>query len=110
MTRGEVKFGERLTARGHLLRSLATSGPGIFWVMFFLLAPLVWIGVISFLTRGETGGYERPFTFENYTRFAGWGFFGYDVLYPQIILRSLVLGAGTALLSMVAALPLAFFI
>lgn len=108
--RGEVKFGEQLTMRGHVFRSSLTSGPGIFWVTVFLLVPLVWIGVISFLTRGEVGGYGPPFTFENYTRFAGFGFFGYDLLYPQIILRSLVLGAGTALLCMLAALPLAFFI
>ena len=110
MTKGEVRFGEQLTRKGQILRSLVTSGPGIFWVTFFLLAPLLWIGVISFLTRTEVGGYERPWTFENYTRFAGWGFFGYDLLYPQIILRSLVLGAGTALLCMLTALPLAFFI
>ena len=108
--RGEVRFGEQLTLRGHMFRSSLTSGPGIFWVTLFLLLPLLWIGVISFLTRGEVGGYERPFTFENYTRFAGFGFFGYDLLYPQIIVRSLVLGAGTALLCMLAALPLAFFI
>ena len=108
--KGEVKFGEQLTARGHLLRSTMTSGPGIFWVTFFLLLPLLWIGVVSFLTRGEVGGYERPFTFENYSRFVGFGFFGYDLLYPQIILRSLVLGAGTAIFCMLAALPLAFFI
>lgn len=110
MTRGEVRFGEQLTRRREMVRSLLTSGPGILWVTVFLLVPLVWIGVISFLTRTEVGGYERPWTLENYTRFAGWGFFGYDLLYPQIILRSLVLGAGTAVLCTVAALPLAFFI
>jgi spermidine/putrescine transport system permease protein len=108
--KGEVRFGEQLTATGHLSRSALTSGPGIFWVTVFLLVPLVWIGVVSFLTRGEVGGYGRPFTFENYTRFAGFGFFGFDLLYPQIILRSLVLGAGTAVFCMLAALPLAFFI
>jgi len=108
--KGEVRFGEQLTTRGHVLRSTLTSGPGIFWVTFFLLVPMVWIGVVSFLTRGEVGGYELPFTFENYSRFAGFGFFGFDLLYPQIILRSLVLGAGTAILCMLAALPLAFFI
>ena len=106
----EVRFGVQLTRRGQTFRSLLTSGPGIFWVTFFLLVPLLWIGVVSFLTRTEVGGYGRPWTFGNYTRFAGWGFFGYDVLYPQIILRSLVLGAGTAALCTVAALPLAFFI
>jgi spermidine/putrescine transport system permease protein len=108
--KGEVRFGEQLTRGGQMIRSAFTSGPGIFWVTFFLLVPLLWIGVISFLTRTEVGGYERPWTFGNYTRFAGWGFFGYDLLYPQIILRSLVLGAGTSLLCMITALPLAFFI
>ena len=36
--KGEVKFGEQLTLRGHVLRSAMTSGPGIFWVTLFLLA------------------------------------------------------------------------
>lgn len=96
---------------GQLLRSAMTSGPGIVWVTVFLLAPLVYVGVISFMTRSELGGIEWKFTFENYTRFAGWGFFGFDwQLYPTIVVRSLVLGAGTAVLCMVCALPLAFFI
>src|SRR5204863_1386626 len=47
---------------------------------------------------------------ENYTRFAGFGIFGFDPLYPQILVRSLVLGAGTAILCVAAGLPLAFFI
>ena len=51
----EVHFGEHLTARGHCRRSLMTSGPGILWVMIFLLVPLVAIAVISFMTRGEVG-------------------------------------------------------
>ena len=107
----EVHFGEHLTARGHCRRSLMTSGPGILWVMIFLLVPLVAIAVISFMTRGEAGGHERPFTFENYTRLMGFGFFGFDFgLYPTIILRSVSLGAGTTALCVLAALPLAFFI
>jgi spermidine/putrescine transport system permease protein len=108
--KGEVQFGEQLTRGGQVWRSATTSGLGIFWVTFFLLLPLVWIGVISFLTRTEVGGFERPWTFENYTRFIGFGFFGFDMLYPQIILRSLLLGVGTAVLCMVTAMPLAFFI
>ena len=108
--KGEVKFGEQLTTRDHVVRSTLTSGPGIFWVTFFLLLPLVWIGVISFLTRTEVGGFERPFSFDNYKRFIGFGFFGFDMLYPQIILRSIGLGIGTAVLCMITAMPLAFFI
>jgi len=107
---GEVKFGERLTQLGQIGRSMLTSGPGIAWVTMFLLAPLVAIFVISFLTRGDYGELERTFTWENYVRFAGFSEFGYDPLYPQIILRSVILGLGTAALCLLAAFPLAFFI
>jgi spermidine/putrescine transport system permease protein len=109
-SKGEVKFGESLTMRGQLVRSALTSGPGIWWVAVFLLLPLIFIFVLSFMTRGEYGGQELPFTGENYKRFLGFGFFGFDMLYPQIIVRSLLLGAGTTLLCMLAGTPLAFFI
>jgi spermidine/putrescine transport system permease protein len=106
----EVHFGEHLTERGQWGRSLMTSGPAILWVVGFLLLPLVAIGAISFLSRGTYGGFELPFTIENYRRFAGFGFFGFDLMYPLIVLRSLVMAAGTTGLCVVAGLPLAFFI
>jgi len=109
-SKDEVKFGESLTMRRQLVRSALTSGPGIGWVMIFLLLPLFFILVLSFMTRGEYGGQELPLTGENYKRFLGFGFFGFDMLYPQIIVRSLLLGAGTTLLCMLAGTPLAFFI
>jgi spermidine/putrescine transport system permease protein len=109
-SKDEVKFGESLTMRRQLVRSALTSGPGIGWVMVFLLLPLFFILVLSFMTRGEYGGQELPLTGENYKRFLGFGFFGFDMLYPQIIVRSLLLGAGTTLLCMLAGTPLAFFI
>lgn len=64
----------------------------------------------SFLSRGEAGELSLPFTFENYQRLIGFGVFGFESLYPLIIGRSLWLGALTALLCLLAALPLAFFI
>ena len=109
-SKGEVKFGESLTMRGQLVRSAFTSGPGIWWVTVFLLLPLIFILVLSFMTRGEYGGEGLPFTGDNYKRFLGFGFFGFDMLYPQIIVRSLLLGVGTTLLCMLAGTPLAFFI
>jgi spermidine/putrescine transport system permease protein len=109
-SRGEVKFGENLTRRGQIIRSVFTSGPGILWVMVFLVLPLLFVGVISFMSRGQYGEIQRPFTTDNYKRFFGFGFFGFDLLYPQIMLRSLVLGVATTLLCTVAGTPLAFFI
>jgi spermidine/putrescine transport system permease protein len=106
----EVRFGERLSRSVEWLRSLASSGPGILWVSLFLLLPLVGIGVISFLSRGAYGEIQLPFTFSNYRRLAGFGLLGFDPQYPQIILRSLLLGAGTTVVCLLAAMPLAFFI
>jgi len=108
--RGEIAFGEQLTYGGHIVHSMFTSGPGILWVTVFLLVPLLAVGVISFLSRGQYGVIELPWTLDNYTRFIGFGAFGYNPLYPTIILRSVMLGAGTTLLCVVAAFPLAFFI
>jgi len=62
------------------------------------------------MTRGDYGEMERPFTLESYKRLLGFGLLGYDALYPMILLRSIVLGAFTALACLVSGLPLAFFI
>lgn len=108
--KGEVRFGEHLTEGMQVVRSAMTSGPGIAWVSLFLLLPLIGIGFISFMTRGANGEIQWPLTLANYHRLAGFGLLGFDPQYPQIILRSLVLGAGTTLACLAAAFPLAFFI
>lgn len=105
-----VRFGEQLSPLGGLVRSAFTSGPAIAWVSVFLLVPLAGIAVMSFLTRGPYGELTLPFTLGSYGRLAGFGMLGFDPQYPFIILRSLVLAAGTTAASVVAAFPLAFFI
>lgn len=106
----EVQYGEQLTRGGQILRSALTSGPGIAWVTVFLLVPLAGIAVISVLSRGTYGDVTLPFSLESYRRLAGFGAFGFDPQYPVIILRSLLLAAGTTLVCLAAAFPLAFFI
>lgn len=108
--RAEVRFGQRLSRRGHSWRSALTSGPALGWLGLFLVLPLVLLTGISFLSRGEYGGVELPVTLESYQRLAGFGELGFDSLYPGILLRSLLLGAATAIACLVTALPLAFFI
>ncbi len=106
----KVRFGEHLTAGREVLLSALTSGPGIFWVSLFLLLPLLGIGLISFLSRGVNGEIQLPLTFGSYVRLAGFGLLGFDAQYPLIIARSLLLGAGTTVVCLLAAFPLAFFI
>jgi spermidine/putrescine transport system permease protein len=85
-------------------------GPGFIWLTIFLILPLMAIGAISFFSRGDYGQIQWPLTFENYKRLAGYGPFGFDSLYPAILGRSILLGAGTAILCLAMGLPLAFFI
>jgi spermidine/putrescine transport system permease protein len=106
----EIRFGEHLTPLGSIVRSGITSGPAIGWVTLFLLVPLVGILLFSVLTRGPYGEVGLPLTLLNYFRLAGFGLFGFDPQYPVIILRSLLLAAGTTLVCLLAAFPIAFFI
>jgi spermidine/putrescine transport system permease protein len=89
---------------------LATIIPAAAWESLFLLLPLLAIVVISFLTRGDYGGIQWPFTLDNYRQLAGHGLFGFEPVYPMILLRSVLLASATAVLCAAAALPLAFFI
>ncbi len=107
---GKVEFGEHLTRSGELRRSALTSGPGLAWVTLFMLVPLGFILACSFATRGVYGDVQWQFTLENYRRFLGFGPFGFDPLYPKIVLRSLALAAATTMLCVGAGLPLSFFI
>jgi spermidine/putrescine transport system permease protein len=91
-------------------RVALASGPGVLWLLLFLVVPLGLLGCLSFLSRGDYGEIVRPFTLENYRRLAGFGWLGFDPLFPVILLRSIALGAGTAILCVVAGMPLAFFI
>jgi spermidine/putrescine transport system permease protein len=102
--------GERFSTAGHLWRSLITSGPGVGWLVVLLLFPLLAVAVISFMARGDYGETQLPFTLDNYKRLAGFGLLGFDALYPVILVRSLILGLGTALACVLTGLPLAFFI
>lgn len=86
------------------------ASPALLWLGVFFLVPLGFILGVSFLTNGSFGELERPLTLESYQRFLGFGSFGWEPLYPLIIARSLVLAAGTMLLCLLGALPLAFFI
>jgi len=106
----QVHYGAQLTRGGNWVRSTISSGPAVLWLSVFLLIPLLAIGGISFFSRGDYGEIELPLTLENYKRLLGFGLLGFDPLYPAILLRSLALGAGTTVLCVTTALPLAFFI
>ena len=102
---------QRADRRQHrIAAAICTCGPGALWVGLFLIVPFIAIFVISFLTRGEYGEIQLPWTLANYSRFIGFGAFGYDAVYALIFARSLLLALVTSALCIVLGVPLAFFI
>lgn len=108
--RTTVQFGETLTPWQRRWRLVTGAGPGVLWLLVFFGLPLLFIVGTSFLTRGEFGTVERPWTLENYRRLAGFGLLGFDPVYPVILWRSVWMALATVGLTLLAALPLAFFI
>ncbi|HEU5020337.1 MAG TPA: ABC transporter permease, partial [Bryobacteraceae bacterium] len=77
--------------------------PARVWVALFFAAPLAIICAYSFLTRGDYGGVEQPWTIESYTRLA-------DPLYLAILWRSLWIAGLATALCVALGFPLALFI
>ena len=77
--------------------------PARVWMGIFFAAPLAIICGYAFLTRGDYGGVERPWTSENFARLI-------DPLYLAVVWRSVwIAGAATALCVLLG-FPLALFI
>lgn len=106
----QSRSARKLALRGQRIWALAGYLPAVVWLVIFFAVPLGIIAISGFLTSGDYGGIERPWTFENYRRLIGFGILGFDPVFPQILARSGVLGFGTATLCLLAGLPLAFFI
>jgi spermidine/putrescine transport system permease protein len=77
--------------------------PARFWMALFFAVPLGIVCAYSFLTRGEYGGVESPWTLENFTRLA-------DPLYLAILWRSVWIAAVATGLCVALGFPLALFI
>jgi spermidine/putrescine transport system permease protein len=77
--------------------------PARVWMAVFFAAPLGIVCAYSFLTRGDYGGVEQPWTLESFTRLA-------DPLYLAILWRSLVIATLSTALCAVFGFPLALYI
>lgn len=77
--------------------------PARVWITLFFAAPLAIVCAYSFLTRGDYGGVEYPWTIESYARLA-------DPLYLAILWRSLWIAGLSTALCVAMGFPLALFI
>lgn len=105
MSDGKVTLaagGRRPGIRGKM-PVFATAGPVSFWMLLFVLLPLVYVFVISFMTRTQYGGIEYSFTFDNYKEIL-------NPLYLKVIWKSLKLAFLTTVICLVVGYPLAYWI
>ncbi len=77
--------------------------PARLWTGLFFAIPLCIVLAYSFLTRGDYGGVELPWTTESYLRLA-------DPVYLGILWRSVWVAAVSSLLCTLLGFPLALFI
>ena len=77
--------------------------PARVWMALFFACPLAIVCAYSFLTRGDYGGVEQPWTIESFTRLA-------DPLYLAILWRSIWIAALSTALCALLGFPLALFI
>lgn len=77
--------------------------PGQLCLLLLFFAPLAMIVGYSLFTRGAYGGVSLPLTFEAYARLG-------DVLYLQILWRSIWIAAVSTALCLLLGLPMAFYL
>lgn len=87
-----------------------TVGPGVLWIIVLLILPSITLLGYSFLTRFRFNRIGLPLTLENYATFLGFTQLGFDLIYIEILGRTLALSAGVTVLALLIGYPLAFFI
>jgi len=93
----------RLIRDSKIAQGLTLIAPANAYLFVFMVVPLILVGVLSFLSRGDYGQVEFRFNLTNYTRLL-------DPLYARILGYSLVVGVATTVMSLVIGYPLAYYI
>lgn len=94
--------GRKQGIRGKL-PAMATAGPVSIWMIIFVMLPLIYVLVISFMSRNVYGGIEYTFTLDNYKEML-------QPLYIKVIWKSLNLAFLTTVMCLLIGYPLAYWI
>jgi len=92
---------------------LVTLSPASLFLLIFFVIPLLIMLTYSFLEPGLYGGVEWNFYHWNYGRMLGWadGYYEeFDIVYLDILLRSIGLALTTVLCTFIICYPVAFWI
>jgi putative spermidine/putrescine transport system permease protein len=103
---GEQRGAQR--ERGRSWVTLAWAAPGFLWLAFYLIAPLVFIVLMSFWTPDAAKGFIRTWTTANYSALLHP--FSLDNAYWKDMLRSVEISAIAVAACLVFGFPVAYFL
>ncbi|MDE8345852.1 MAG: ABC transporter permease [Acidocella sp.] len=92
------------------LRLWIAAGPGLFWIILFLLIPSAMLLAIAFLTNSDFGSPVLPLSLGSFSEVAGYGILGWSGANFVTLARSLVQTGAATSMTILLAYPLVFFI
>jgi spermidine/putrescine transport system permease protein len=105
-----MKTAVQTEARARSIRLWITSGPGLFWIILFLLIPSIVLLGIGFFTANDYGSPVLPLTTTPFQQVAGFSLLGWDDGNIIILLRSLEQAVIATVVSALLSYPIVFFI
>jgi len=97
-------------SRARAFRLWVTAGPGLFWIVLFLLIPSLVLLGIGFLSSNDYGSPVMPLTTQPFQQVAGFSLLGWDDGNIIIFLRSLEQAGIATVVTALLAYPIVFFI
>jgi spermidine/putrescine transport system permease protein len=91
-------------------RLMITSGPGLIWIMLFLILPSALLLGIAFFSSDDYGNPVMPLSTQSFAQVAGYSLLGWDSGNILVFLRSLQQAGIATLVSALLSYPLVFFI
>jgi spermidine/putrescine transport system permease protein len=105
-----AKTAVQTEGRARAFRLWITAGPGLFWIVVFLLIPSVILLAIGFFTSNDYGSPALPLTLAPFSQVAGYSLLGWDDGNIVIFLRSLKQAGIATAVSALLSYPIVFFI
>ena len=96
--------------RSRSIRLWITSGPGLFWIVMFLLIPSAVLLGIGFFSADDYGSPILPLSLQPFQQVAGFSLLGWDDGNILIFLRSLEQAGTATIVSALLSYPIVFFI
>ena len=97
-------------AKARSLRLWITAGPGLFWVVLFLLIPSAVLLGIGFFSANDYGSPALPLTTQPFSQVAGYSLLGWSDGNIVILVRSLQQAGIATIVTAILSYPIVFFI